>query len=302
MLEVIADTNIYGLWGAYILDKLTDTKFSIKFEKGVNIKSLEDSANSEDSLGVVLLKPIQESQVESVEAVLQEFDTPFTSAYHFANWGEEISIDVSVVDVEVNLVTKLVETVDAGDAFIKFIDEDAANFAREISKGLQSHHLYDGGVLGKNLMLLSEFYKEDLLNNSYNSIEDMGDKEEKVLKRLNNNMKEYVGRKVGEANLQVLNSGVIVVSLLAERYVNELGRTFIESLTANGSRVVVLIGQQTKGDDLYRIRTSEGVSASQVAHELNRGKGKERAATVFLPKGNTPIYNTIIRTLNSANI
>lgn len=304
MLEVIASNDLYSLWGAYILEKLVKKEVSIKFSQGINVEEIQEVADKENSYGVILLgKPIQENQVEAVEQALQgTVETPFTKAYHLANWGENLNVDLSIVDEELNFVTKLVENIETGDSFLEFKDVESARFAREIADGLQSHHKYDGGVSGKNLMLIAELYGENLLERDYLSLENMGDVEGIVLKSLQDNMKYYANKKIEEANIQVTDSGTIVVSLFAEKHVNEIGRAFIKSLTANGSEAVVLIGKQTKRDDIYHIRTSEGISAREVALKLNRGKGKERAATVFLPKGNTPIYNTIIRTLNSANI
>ena len=304
MLKILTGTDIYSIWGTYIIVNLTETDTEVEFVRKMDVGLVSEAVSGENTYGVVLMgQPIQENQVEAVEQALRETtEIPFTKAYHFANWGETLNIDVSIVDEEINFVSKLVENIETRDSFIKFKDKESAVFARQIAEGLQSHHVYDGGVIGKNLMLLSELYGEHLLEQRYDNLEQMGDKEELVLKSLNKNMKEYVQRKVEEANIQVLDSGVVVVSLFAEKHINELGRFFINSLSANGNRVIVMIGRQTRGDDMYRIRTSEGVSASQVAHKLNKGKGKERAATVFLPKGNEPVYNTIIRALNSANI
>lgn len=301
MLEVITGNDLYSVWGSYILDKLTTADINFHFTKGLKLEDLRELAIGENTYGVVLLgKSLQESQVETINEIMQEItDQPFTKGYHFANWGETLGIDVSVVDNEINFVSKLVEEITLNPDFIKFKDEGSQKFAEDIAEALQSHHKYDGGAVGKRLMLLAELYGEDLLFRNYESIEDIGTIEGLTVQRLEKNMKTYTQKKVDEANLQVLDSGVIVVSLFAEKHVNELGKLFIDSLSANGSKVVVLIGKQTRGDDIYHIRTSLGVSASDVAYALNKGKGKERAATVFLPKGNQAIYNTIYTVLKA---
>lgn len=305
MIKVYTSTDIYGVWGSFILNNLTEGDYEFNFNKGLDFNKLkEDIDEDADSYCVVLLgKPIKENQVALVENALSEVrNLPFTMTYHLANWGDKIDVDVSTVDTKVNYTSKLIEEISKGTGFIKFKNKASEEFAKRIGEGLQSHHKYDGGLLGKNLMLLAELYQKDLINKSYIKIEDIGTLEEDVLTSLRRNMSNYVSRKVEEADIQVLDSGVIVVSLFAEQHINELGKVIIDSLSRNGSKVVVLIGKQTRGDDLFRIRTSEGVSASGVAHTLNRGKGKERAATVFLPKGNQPVYNTIVRTLNSADV
>lgn len=304
MYEVYSGTDIYGVWGAFILDKLTDKEYEFNFNYGLDFETIEEDIDKGKSEGVILLgKPVSDNQIQRVEKYLEEINNlPFTMNYHFANWGETIGVDTSVVDEELNYTSVLVREISKGEGFIKFKDNESEDFAKLIAEGLQSHHKYDGGLAGKNLMLLANLYGSNLLKKDYSSIEDIGDTEEEVLTSLRSNMKEYVNRKIEEADIKVLDSELIVVSLFAEQHINELGEVFIKSLSRTGSKVVVLMGKQTRGDDLYRIRTSEGVSANEVANTLNGGSGKERAATVFLPRGNQPVYNTIVRTLNSANM
>lgn len=304
MYDVIAGRDIYSYWGAFILNNLTSQEYNFKFSNRLDIEIIEDSVVEGESSGVILLGvPVAKNQMESLNSVMEPMvDLPFISNYHFANWGETVPLLTSIVDEDTNFVTMLVKEVAEGKELIKFKDEESEKYAKAISEGLQSHHKYDGGLLGKNLMLLAELYGEELRNKKYSSVVDMGDTEEGVLLSLQRNMKEYVYRKIEEVFMHELDSGVIVVTLFAEQHINELGRVLINSLAVNGRKVIVMIGRQTRGDDMYRIRTSEGVSAVEVARKLNNGKGKERAATVFLPKGNQAVYNTIITALNSANI
>lgn len=304
MIDVITGRDINSVWGSFILNNLTDGEYSFTNDWGIDLKTIEASVAGGTSYGVILLgKPIEENQVASLDNTLESMASmPFNIVGHFANWGETLSIPISEVDEKVNYVTKLVDIIGSGQEIVKFKDEPSKEFAKGIAEGLQSHQQYDGGMLGKSLMLLAELYQVDIINKDYKSIEDIGNTEEVVLRSLRRNMKDYVNRKIEEADMQITNKGTIVVSLFADRYDNELGQLFIKSLAKDGRKVIILMGKQTRGDDIYHIRTSEGISAKEVAQTLNNGQGKDRAATVFLPKGNQSVYNTINTTLNSADI
>lgn len=297
MIYVISSKNLYGLWGSFILNNLTTEEYRFEFTNKVNPNNIDFRDND---MGIILLGiPLQENQVKSFQSNISNLtDIPFVTAQHYANWGEGLNNLDSYIDTERNFTQLLHETINNGEEIIKYRDKESATLGKQITDALQSHHEYDGKKMGKDLMLLADYYGERLVDKNYKNFNDLYSKERETLAILNTQMKSYIDKKISQADIQELADRTAVVSLHAERYVNELGRVFINSLTNSYDKVIVMVGKNTKGDDMYHIRTSEGVSATEVAQDLNNGGGKERAATVFLPKGNQYVYNTIITTLN----
>lgn len=308
MINILTTGDVFSYWGAYIIQNLTDTEIKLNNIPKINIKELREMVSDEEHSGIILLGvPVEENQVRIVDDTLEPLTGfPFITCEHYANWGSKLVNTQSYVDQEQNYLVGLVNNIVAGNTIYKFADKEAEELALDIVDSLQSYHTFEANTRkerGDQLILLSDFYKEGLVGHgNYSNIEGLLDANQGVINRLKINRTDYINRKLEQAVISRLDTGTLVVTLNAERHINEIGESFINGLGKGADEVIVLIGHTTRGDDLYHIRTSEGVNAGEVARTLNYGDGKEHVATVFLSKANQPIYNTIYKVLNSADV
>lgn len=218
---------------------------------------------------------------------------------HAATYGE-------VMDFEGDIISKVYEKNNPLIDLPKFARErEVANNIYGISEGdmvdamdialsIDAYHRYDTGSKyfekGLELILLMEVFGTD--------IEEVTNKTLSIARLMKHRMEEYVVKAIETAQVRGISGNgknMAVVVLYAERYVNEIAHKVIDYyLNQNGLPVIVMVGRHTSGSRVFSIRTSEGVSAADVSRILgDKARGKERAATLYLPSEDSKLTDSI---------
>lgn len=302
MIQLIGSNNVQGYYTELLLKMGVEDKVKAYFPRRFNFHDVgqfvDDKADCVVIVGFGFKKNQQEAFIQALKD-LSLYDTPMTEVYHFASWGDVIEDSTgsihSFVDEELSPVKLLYKNFGKVSNPLKTIKQQDM-FLFELVQAIDDYHTYTFREKGNDnsikLKLLGDFYRRNTGSNIYKNL--LGNRNPSVgailtdfweqVAEEESKMHDYLREKLAITKVFTVGDTVVVM-LYAENYINEIANEVIEAYKASGySKVVVMVGKQTRGDDMFSIRVSEGLDAGVIAQKINNGKGKERAATVFLGK------------------
>lgn len=308
MIKLLAAKNIQGYYADALLNWCTKKDVRTVYLDKLNYGEVDRYVEEQDSVLIILGFGFTKNQTSAFSEALArcDLDVPFASIYHFASWGDECELPLvsSYVDEVMSPVKLMRKNLGQNG------DHEIISFTKnlqlltEVVGAIDDYHSYSfeskGNQLSLTLNLLGTHLKGHISDHSdISSVDELLEQYEELVTSTYENMNDYISRKLDIAKVSTVGN-YLVVFLYAEDYVNEIAHKFIEAYTAAGyANVIVLVGKHTKGDDMFHIRVSKGLDAALIAHKLNRGKGKEQAATVFLGDTREYMFNAVKKQLLS---
>jgi len=298
-MHIFLKESMASYWFAHIIQQNIPTDEIPVFVWGNKIdfnqlrRTVEDNPNDKY---ICFDLGFTENQLPILEEILGNVDVS-----HFASWGEELPFGTSYVG-DTKSPLKL-----WADNFIFNLQQGTDNYLvteqdmlepMDIVASVQEYHQYDNTERSHFVRRLAELFGKNLGEISHIGLKNMRSKNlniERILETMKFEEEKYIEKKKSEAReFNISDTTQIKVFMVyAEKLQNEIAHELIEENKNQYMEVVVLIGSHTRGDDLFRVRVSEGISALDVAQELNNGKGKDHAATVFLGDVTQFTFNTI---------
>lgn len=311
MICLIASNNIQGYYADTILRICSGKKVHSHFPSKFNFGEVGDYIQEDDDVIIVLGFGYRKSEHTALINSLEQkefYNLPFTGLYHFASWGDVLEADSTIssfVDEEKSPVRLMKENLASLPDSIVRLNKQSM-LLHGIVKDVEGYHTYSFHSTPKSLSLelklLGDAYRghtgaiiEKQLQESLDepTVKMIFENNKETIQREKAKMLDYIQYKTGTAKAETVGEYVLVV-LYAEEYTNELAHEFIANFTGAGfSKVIVMIGKHTKGDDMFNIRVSEGLDASMIAKGINNGKGKKQAATVFLGNPTTSVTKSL---------
>lgn len=306
MIKVIASKNIQGYYADALLTWCTDKEVKTIYLDKFIFGELDNYIEENDSVIVIIGFGFTANQSSALNEAVSRggLDVPFASVYHFASFGDTIEIPniFSYVDEILSPIKLMRKNLGQNG------DHEIISFTRnlalltEVVSAIDDYHSYSfekkGNKLSMPLKLLGEQLKGHISDSrDITSIDDVLEHYNEIIISSQENMNDYISRKLDIAKVDMVGNHLIVF-LYAEEYVNEIAHKFISAYGASGySNVIVLIGKHTKGDDMFHIRVSDGLDAGEIAYKLNRGKGKAQSAVVFLGDTRAYMFNAVKKQL-----
>lgn len=306
-ITVIASNNMFGHYSDVMIRHAYGEDIHSVFPRKFDIKNMEDYIDPQSHIIIIVGHAFFANQLGYLREMLQEihFDEtlPFTEIIHVASFGAEIDIPDVKSYVNDNSITKTLSEVMAdGTDLLDPVEFDSG--MKKIIQALQEYHEYSfmqhPNSLPLNLKHLSDIYKKNV--NKAVTLDKKGvHYDPDLATSLYGNMQEYVNDKLDKVEAKVLN-GTVICLTYAEEHHNELANRIIKAYNDAGYlKVIVLIGKQTRGDDMFHIRVSQnaGLNAEEIAEQINDGRGNEHAATVFLAKPRGLLIEMVIKNLST---
>lgn len=296
---LIAPHNFFGYGSHLLLDKFLPGEVHAKFLAKINYGELEQHISEDTTVLIIVGLPFYSSQTDSFTELLDKLSLrglPFTEVIHIAAWGDKPEIDGVVSFYQENkcLTDIVADFLTKGAELVKPVELNVGG--KKLVQYLSEYHSYSflhyPTSAPLSLKLLADTYRD----NFYTAVEltDNGVEFDSTLRdSLYTSMESYITRKLDTVEIRLINDCVFIM-LYAEQFHNEIAHRLIKAYTEAGySDVVVFIGKQTKGDDMFHVRVSTNLNAGEIAKRLNSGKGNEHAATVFLGKTRQALMNSL---------
>lgn len=291
-VTLIASTTMFGYYSKVLLDSMVDDKVNAKFVRKLNFMDLEQYVDEYTTTIIILGHPFSTSQTNAVREVLDRMDMlediPFTELIHVCNWGDKIELPgvVSIQEEEPSLTTLLTDYLVSGESIFGEVTMNVG--AKKLVKYLESYHQYDF-LHQRTSQPLSLKLIADVYRGRVDKAVELTDKDVvfdyDLRDSLYERMEEYIYSVVDKVVVELVH-GTVIALVYAEEYHNEIAHKLMTAYQeANYHNVIVLIGKETRGDDMFHIRVSnDNLNAEAVAKHLNNGKGNKHASTVFLGK------------------
>lgn len=305
-VHLITKSNNQGYVFNYLLKQLSkkaEFDYSVSFLKNFNFTDIKEHHIGYDVL-VIVGFPFYESQRNAVDDMLQLMNNPFSQFFHLATFGDTYSNEGSFhsyVDDVVSPVGNFPKIIKELENFLKFNDVIRRLLLSDMKGIIEATDAYNRYEVADTILdwvSLVETYREQLYARYGvgTGLEEILDKDKILVKALRDKKDNYIKQVIGKTRTQVVNDTVICLTY-AEEWVNEIAHTLIQFYQAYGYRkIAVFIGRHTKGDDMFSIRTL-GINASELADKVNKGKGKENTACVFLGNCGKYTFEALISTL-----
>lgn len=309
-MQILARSNLQGYYMDYLIRAFcepwldSDQIQTTFLDTGDLCSELLTQPTKESSVVIAVGLPFHESQRNTLDSAMENTaDNPFSLVYHFATFGDTYRNDSafrSFVDTEISPVGNLYQVLPELQSFFHYLSPDyVENFLVKYATVIDTIDKYNRYELLPNTMDYVELgllYQSELSRYSYQKASDLLDSNFYVLKALHNNRVHYIKKALEKVKAQVINS-TVVCFLFAERYTNEIAHELLAFYQRYGyAKIVVFVGKHTRGEDCFSMRTV-GVNAGELAKEINKGRGKEKTATVFLGEPITATYNALLNLL-----
>ena len=299
-VALIASNTMFGYYSKVLLSSMIEDKVHATFVRRLNFAELEEYVTDETTTVIIIGHPYANSQESSLREVLTKLDIdgniPFTQLIHVCNWGDTIKLPgvVSIVEEETSVTKALSDYIATGSSI--FGETEMNVGARKLVNHLESYHQYDfmhhRTSQPLSLKLIADAYRGRV--DQAVKLTDEGVTFDYGLRdSLHEQMEEYIYGAIDKVAVELVN-GTIIAVLHAENYHNEIAHKIMSAYQQAGyQNVIVLIGKETRGDDMFHIRVSDNLDAESVAKHLNNGKGNKHASTVFLGKHRQAEINII---------
>lgn len=291
-VTLIATGNMFGYYSRLLLEHVTTDEIHAHFVRKLNFSELDNYIDDDTSSVLIVGIPFYNSQKTGLEGALERakvsLDLPFFELAHLSNWGDKIELPgvVSRISEETSLITMVAEYLQQEEGF--FHSKEFNVGAKKLVSYLESYHNYDflhhKASAQLSLKLLADTYRGRVYKAVTLTDEDI-EFDTDLRDSLYERMEEYIYSAVDKAEVELIN-GVVVALVYAEDYHNEVAnKIMVAYKEAKFPNVVVFIGKDTRGDDMFHIRVSdEKLNAESIAKFVNNGKGNAHASTVFLGK------------------
>lgn len=304
-LTIVSRSNVQGYYVNYLVRaflKETETEIHTVFSDTVDLVSPEiATAVKESSVILAVGLPFHESQRNAVTETLTLADNPFSLFFHVATYGDiYMNQDSfhSYVSEQLSPVKQLTYILPELKSFYQIhrLDyvENFLNLYEPVFTALDSYHHYELQAHTMDYIELGWFYREHLARYAKLKASDLIDENRYVLQACHTNREHYIQHVLTRVQAHVIHSTVICF-LFAERYENEIAQCLLSFYAKHGyTKIIVLVGKHTRGDDMFHVRT-QGVHAGEFAKQLNKGKGKENTAIVFLGQPLQATYTALLQ-------
>lgn len=303
MISYIGTNNMQGYYGRALLSLGTDNRIVAEYPSRFVFQNIDSYVDAYADIVIILGFSFNKSETGSfIESLKQAnlYGNPMTQVYHFASFGDVIEDPEieSYVDEELSPVLLMKKVLSRADTVFSKINKNQM-FVHELANAINEYHTYTFNTTGNTDVLKLKHLADAKGKDVYkyvvgaSSVRELVHSSEDIIKPQEEKFNEYISRKLELANVFTVQDTVVVM-LYAEQYVNEIAHAFITNYQMSGfEKVVVMVGRQTRGDDLFSIRVSKGLDASEIAKVVNGGKGKEGAATVFLGRPLDSLANIV---------
>lgn len=297
MIHLYTKRSPQGYLGAFVLQLMfPDKEVHVTYDNNYRMQNEPAKLDPEAEIIIFLGYPYDIRYQEVIDDNLGTIINPFTKVYHFCSYGDEFK--------EGNVVSKVNEVESPVYELVGMLkplataEQSRLALADEWTALGDDYHRFDFSV--KRQMSAMDFRELTRNLNEY-MYEILGTKtvagvarEFQTFIQAFNVMKED-RIKTNLRTISVQLEGDILVAIgYEEEYINELAHRFIDNALKQGFKhVVVLLGRKTRGDDIFSVRTTEGLHAGELAKYLNNGDGKERVASVFLGNARAHTHEVI---------
>lgn len=293
MIQIITKGNSQGYLASYVLRSLFPNKeVSVIIDDTYSLSKEGFEYDPEADVIIMLGYAYSKNQETMARTLLENKANPFTLVLHVSSYGEQMDIGdiVSLVDEVRSPVAVLVDYImqNQGDSFVGRLLplSDNVDIVSDYVAIGDDYHRHDFSL--KRQMDAVDF--NDLLLHygvwlseeiGICSIESVALDYKTEIQAIRDTRERYLARRLRTADISFVGNYIVGI-LYAERYQNEIAHWIISQYAKIGSnKVIVLIGDRTAKDDMFRVRTL-GVNAGEVANYLNGGNGKDLVGTVFL--------------------
>lgn len=310
MIQLITRNNSQGYLASHLLKTLYgDTEVSVVFDNDFTLVKDDFTYDPEASVVIILGVPYKEFNKQLATELLGDKLNPFTLVLHINSFGDEVNIDgvTSIVDKVNSPVEVLKNYLIMGqtDSFVGKMAPipeslDLTNISELVNLG-DRYHRYEVARSDDPIMFndFFNFYGEwlyDVIKGL--SVSEIKEEYKYTFEALKSRREAYMARRLRTMDIRMAGD-ILVGVLYAEDYPNEIAHWIIDQYSSSGyNKIVVLVGDHTRGNDMYRVRT-KGIHAGDIAKYLNNGNGKENAGTVFLDKPNKHTMEVIVNMLSS---
>lgn len=302
---IIATNNLFGHYSSLLIEHFREERVSSSFPRKLEYDNIYSLVGEEDTTLVIVGFPYYKSQRAALEDTINELalvGNPFTEVTYISTWGDEIDIEGvhHIFKEGVPLTNLVAEYITRGTEMINPVDLNVGG--KKLVKYLEEYHNYEflhhKASAPLSLKLLSDVYGQDVSHAV--ELTDTDIHFDPVIRdALYRKMENYIRDKLGKVETKAVN-GKVVLLVYAEEHHNEIAHKLIDAYSASGFKdVIVLVGKQTRGDDMFHIRVSSDLDAGKIAKVINNGRGNEHAATVFLGKPRAFVMNSIEEQLSN---
>lgn len=289
-VTLIASGNMFSYYSRALLEEFVNDTVHAHFVRKLNYSEIDNFIEEDTTIVLILGLPFYSSQRTGLKQKLEEMDfsddIPFTDVIHISNWGDPIDLPgvTSIVEGEPSLITLLADYLTNGEGLLSSMNFNAG--AKKLITYLESYHKYDfvhhKASAPLSLKLLADVYRDRVYKAVRLTDTDV-EFDTDLRDSLYEHMEEYIYGVVDKTEVELIN-GTVVALVYAEDYHNEVAnKIMVAYRDANFPNVVVFIGKETRGDDMFHIRVSnESLNAESIAKFVNNGKGNSHASTVFL--------------------
>lgn len=301
-ITLITKDNMQGHYAHALIQHVSGRKVHAVYEDRLQYDNIKQYVHEEAHILMFVGVGFSKGALDGVQQNLQNMgfgrDIPFTYVYHVSTWGEPLTLEGT---------NSIVKDDEAPISVLKQLIEKSGDFdwewdvgALKVLEALNQYQRYDFKEHPHSLPLLlkltSEVYRtrtHEVLKMSKKGVEPI----QPLWETQYNQMEQYIAKKLTSARVSTVTNKVVVL-LYAERFENEIAHRLIKAYESSGyNEVIVLVGKQTRGDDMFHIRVSETLDAGHIAQRLNNGKGNKHASTVFLGDNREPLLNVVTQQL-----
>lgn len=311
MIQLITRGNSQGYLASYVLQSLfSDKEIHTVIDNSYTLSGQDFKYDPEAEAVIILGFPYKPNQEVMTKKALENVANPFTLVLHICSFGDRMEFQYvnSIVDEVKSPVAVMLDFLMQGqsDDFISKVvplkSQDIDRVRSYVDLG-DDYHRYDFSIkrtvdpitFNDFLNFYGEFTYSII---GEKTLAELLESHRTEFKALNVKRENYMKRRLQLAEIKLAGNYLVAI-LYAEEYPNEIAHWLINQYGKAGmQKIVVLVGDKTKGDDMFRVRT-KGAHAGEVAKYLNNGNGKENVGTVFLGNASKHTAEVVINMLSS---